>query len=147
MEIEAATGADADAVAAVFSAARDAAVPWLPILHSAAEDRRFFAGVIGEAEVLVVRREGYPVAFLALKDGLVGHLYVRPNAQRTGIGSALVAVAKERRPEGLRLWTFQRNQGARAFYARHGFEEVEFTDGSSNEEKEPDVLLAWAPNC
>ena len=147
MEIEAATDGDADAVAAVFKAARDAAMPWLPILHSEAEDRRFFAGVIAEAEVLVVRREGYPVAFLALQENLVGHLYVRPDAQRAGIGSALVAVAKERRPEGLRLWTFQRNQGARAFYARHAFDEVEFTDGSDNEEKEPDVLLAWAPNC
>jgi GNAT superfamily N-acetyltransferase len=146
VEIEAATAADGDAVAAVFKAARDAAMPWLPILHSEAEDRRFFAGVIAEAEVLVMRREGYPVAFLALKDDLIGHLYVRPDAQRAGIGSALVAVAKERRPEGLRLWTFQRNQRARAFYARHGFDEVEHTDGSSNEEKEPDVLLAWAPN-
>jgi GNAT superfamily N-acetyltransferase len=146
VEIEAATGADADAVAAVFKAARDAALPWLPILHSEAEDRRFFAGVIAEAEVLVVRRDGHPVAFLALKDDLVGHLYVRPEAQRAGIGSGLIAAAKERSPEGLRLWTFQRNQGARAFYARHGFDEVAFTEGSGNEEKEPDVLLAWAPS-
>jgi putative acetyltransferase len=146
VEIEAATGADADALAAVFKAARYTAMPWLPVLHSEAEDRRFFAAVIADSEVLVVRREGRPIAFLAFEDDLVGHLYVRPDAQRAGVGSALVEVAKERRPEGLRLWTFQRNQNARAFYARHGFDEVEFTDGSGNEEKEPDVLLAWAPN-
>ena len=145
MEIEAAAATDADAVAAVFKAARDAAMPWLPELHGEAEDRRFFAGVIAGSEVLVVRREGHVVAFVALGDELVEHLYVRPDAQRAGIGSALLEAAKGRRPHGLRLWTFERNQGARAFYARHGFTEVRFTDGSGNEEKQPDVLLAWAP--
>ena len=145
MEIEAAAATDADAVAAVFRAARDAAMPWLPVLHGEAEDRRFFAGVIAGCEVLVVRREGHVVAFVALGDELVEHLYVRPDAQRAGIGSALLEAAKGRRPHGLRLWTFERNQGARAFYARHGFTEVRFTDGSGNEERQPDVLLAWAP--
>jgi GNAT superfamily N-acetyltransferase len=101
--------------------------------------------VIAGCEVLVVRREGHVVAFVALGDELVEHLYVRPDAQRAGIGSALLEAAKGRRPHGLRLWTFERNQDARAFYARHGFTEVRFTDGSGNEEKQPDVLLAWAP--
>jgi GNAT superfamily N-acetyltransferase len=74
---------------------------------------------------------------------MVEHLYVRPDVQRAGIGSALLEVAKNRRPSGLRLWVFQRNHGARAFYARHGFAEVRFTDGSDNEENEHDVLRAW----
>ena len=43
MEIEVAGPADADALAAVFTASRLAAMPWLPRLHSAAEDRRFMA--------------------------------------------------------------------------------------------------------
>ena len=145
MEIERATPADADAVAATFGAARRTAMPWLPRLHTAAEDRRYFAGVIDECEVLVVRHEGQPVAFIALKDDMVEHLYARPEAQRAGMGSALLEAAKARSPGGLRLWTFQRNQGARAFYAHHGFAELELTDGSANEEREPDVLLAWTP--
>jgi GNAT superfamily N-acetyltransferase len=144
MEIEAATHADAVAVAATFGAARRAAMPWLPRLHSAAEDRRYFADhVIGECDVLVVRRERSVVAFLALKDDMVEHLYVRPEEQRAGIGSALIEEAKSRRPSGLRLWVFQRNDGARAFYARHGFAEMRLTDGADNEEREPDVLLEW----
>jgi putative acetyltransferase len=119
-------------------------MPWLPKLHTEAEDRRFFGErVLRECEVLVVRRSGAPVGFLALKDDLVEHLYVRPEAQREGIGSALLDAAKARRPSGLRLWVFERNSGARAFYARHGFTEVTRTDGSGNEEREPDVLLAW----
>jgi ribosomal protein S18 acetylase RimI-like enzyme len=74
---------------------------------------------------------------------MVEHLYVKPDAQRAGIGSTLLDAAKARRPAGLRLWVFQRNEGARAFYAKHGFAEVERTDGAANEEREPDVLLAW----
>jgi GNAT superfamily N-acetyltransferase len=143
VEIDAATPADGDALAGIFKAARDDAMSWLPVLHSEAEDRRFFGGVIDESEVLVARGDSGPVAFLALNEDLVEHLYVTPAAQRTGIGSALLEAAKERRPGGLRLWVFQRNHGARAFYARHGFAEIRSTDGSNNEELEPDVLLAW----
>ena len=145
VEIELAGPADADALAALFTASRRAAMPWLPPLHSAAEDRRFIAEqVIGSSdEVLVVRRQGQPAGFLALRGAMVEHLYVEPSAQRTGIGSALLDAAKARRPDGLRLWVFQRNVGARDFYAKHGFTEVERTDGASNEEREPDVLLAW----
>jgi ribosomal protein S18 acetylase RimI-like enzyme len=64
-------------------------------------------------------------------------------APKGGHRVGLLDTAKARRPEGLRLWVFQRNEGARAFYAKHGFTEVERTDGAANEEREPDVLLAW----
>jgi GNAT superfamily N-acetyltransferase len=102
MKVDAAARRDADAVAAIFGAARRAAMPWLP-RHSDAEDRRYFAEhVIGECDVLVVRREGRPVASLALRNDMVEHLYVRPDVQRAGIGSALLEVAKNRRPSGLR---------------------------------------------
>jgi hypothetical protein len=49
------------------------------------------------------------------------------------------------RPGGFRLWTFRRNEDARRFYERLGFCVVELTDGSGNEEREPDVLYAWVP--
>ena len=39
----------------------------------------------------------------------------------------------------VKLWTFQRNAGARRFYERNGFVAVEFGDGTGNEEREPDV--------
>ncbi len=38
---------------------------------------------------------------------------------------------------------FDSNAGAQRFYARHGFGEVRRTDGSDNEEREPDVEMAW----
>jgi GNAT superfamily N-acetyltransferase len=145
VELIEATLADADAVAAIFGAARGKAMPWLPVLHSEAEDRAYFKGVIEGSDVLLARRGPEPIAFIAIGKELVEHLYVRPEDQRGGVGSALLEAAMSRRPGGLSLWTFQRNEGARAFYLGHGFAEVRLTDGSGNEEREPDVLLAWAP--
>jgi ribosomal protein S18 acetylase RimI-like enzyme len=54
--------------------------------------------------------------------------------------------AKALRPNGLQLWVFQRNAGARRFYERHGFRLVKLTDGSANMEREPDALYAWHPS-
>jgi ribosomal protein S18 acetylase RimI-like enzyme len=143
MEIEPVRSEDAEPLAEIFTSARRAAMPWLPEHHSEEEDRAFIRErVMSECEVLVARREGRLVGFLALKDELVDHLYVAPADQRQGIGSALLEVAKARRPDGLRLWVFQRNTGAIDFYIRRGFTEVMRTDGSDNEQGEPDVLLS-----
>ena len=38
---------------------------------------------------------------------------------------------------------FEVNQPARGFYRRHGFVELERTDGSANEEHAPDVKMVW----
>jgi hypothetical protein len=56
-------------------------------------------------------------------------------------------MAKELRPSGLTLWTFQRNARARRFYEERGFVASDFTEGSRNEESESDVLYAWLPNA
>lgn len=61
-----------------------------------------------------------------------------------GIGSELPALAKQRRPAGVELWTFQANVGARRFYERHGFGEVAMTSGDT-EQGAPDVRCAWRP--
>ena len=43
------------------------------------------------------------------------------------------------------LWTFEGNHRARRFYEQRGFVAVEFTDGSRNEERTPDVRYQWKP--
>ena len=81
---------------------------------------------------------------MSLGDGWVEQLYVAPAVTRD-VESArgCLRLAKERRPDGLQLWTFQVNVGARRFYERHGFTAVEVTDGAGNEERQPDVRFAW----
>ena len=79
-----------------------------------------------------------------LDDDWLDQLYVEPSVTGRGIGLALLDVAKRERPHGLWLWTFASNEGAQRFYERHGFAEVERTDGRRNEERAPDVLYAWS---
>jgi ribosomal protein S18 acetylase RimI-like enzyme len=75
--------------------------------------------------------------------GWLHSLYVRPDHARHGIGTLLLDLAKARRPGGFSLWVFESNTGARRFYARHGLVTLERTDGSANEERAPDVRMAW----
>ena len=65
-----------------------------------------------------------------------------PRCQRRGVGTALLERAKELAPEGLTLFTHQRNERARAFYERRGFRAVQF-GVSPPPESEPDVKYAW----
>ncbi len=86
---------------------------------------------------------GRVVAFIAMSDTMVGHLYVVPEWIGHGLGRRFIKLAKKRRPGGLELWCFQVNAGARRFYERNGFVPVKFGDGSTNEERQPDVLYRW----
>jgi len=125
-------------------------MPWLPDLHTPEEDRRFLRTIVlPNEEVWVAEVDERPVGFVALgsREGAVylQHIYVTPERQSRGLGSELINRAKERRPAGFRLWVFQKNDGARRFYERHGLRLVELTDGSGNEEREPDALYEWVP--
>ena len=133
---------DMEAVARLFRDVRLACLPYLPNLHTPEEDAWFFRNrVFAECKVLLAEAETID-GFVAFRAGWIDHLYVRPHCQHRGIGTALFARAMQ---EGspLRLWVFQRNTAAIAFYRARGFREIERTDGSGNEEREPDMLMEW----
>lgn len=137
---------DADPLATLYLAARDAAHPSIPrLVHSEPEVRQWFRTRFDapEAEVWLAERDGAPVGLLLLEDDWVHSLYVAPDLVRRGIGTALIDLAKALRPGGLGLWVFETNETAQRFYAHHGFAEVRRTDGTDNEERAPDVELAW----
>jgi GNAT superfamily N-acetyltransferase len=134
---------DVDAIADVFVASF-AGLTFLPRLHTETDTRRWIrTEMFPRHEVWVAEEEGEIVGFAALSGDLLGHLYVHPDAQGRGVGTALLGLVKAERPSGFRLWTFQRNEGARRFYERHGCALVQLTDGSGNEEQEPDALYVW----
>lgn len=139
-----ATAADALEIAEVFLASRRDALPYLPVLHSDDETRRWMADVVlRHSEVWVAALDDGIVGFLSVSGDHLDHLYVRPGLYRQGIGDRLLAKAKEISPRRLQLFTFQRNARARIFYETRGFVPVDFNDGSRNEEGEPDVLYEW----
>jgi putative acetyltransferase len=140
--IRRANARDAEAVARLHRLVRRASLPFLPDLYTPDEDLQFFRGtVFAQCEVWVAGGDAID-GFIAFRAGWIDHLYVRPECQREGIGTALLAQAMLTYPL-LRLWTFQRNESAVSFYRARGFREIERTDGSRNEEREPDVLMEW----
>jgi ribosomal protein S18 acetylase RimI-like enzyme len=148
--IRRATEEDADTLADILRSAMNGAMPSLSSVHSPDEDRWFLREIVLPTnEVWVAEHDGRVVGFTALgtRDGIdfMEHIYVAPEEQGLGIGSGLMERAKQRRPEGFRLWVFQANRGARRFYERRGLRLIALTDGVGTEDREPDALYEWLP--
>jgi ribosomal protein S18 acetylase RimI-like enzyme len=141
IEIREATRDDAPAIADIHLIAR---APYHARVHTDDETRAWFADIVGDRpSAWWVARQGARVVGYMLIDGEnLDHLYVRPEAQGCGVGSALLRKARSLSPRRVALVTFQRNARARAFYEKHGFRPLRFTDGE-NEEGEPDVHYLW----
>jgi ribosomal protein S18 acetylase RimI-like enzyme len=139
--------ADAGEIAEVYLASFHARYAF-PLAHTDDQVRDWLRNQLESArETWVAAADGAVVGILVLAEGDLEQLYVDPGWWGRGIGSRLVDLAKERRPDGLDLYTFQENDGARAFYERRGFSAVAFGDGSGNEEGQPDVRYAWRPEA
>jgi GNAT superfamily N-acetyltransferase len=139
-----ASAAYAAEIATLYLASRAAALPYLRRVHSDADTRRWIETVmLACGESWVAHSGGTILGFVTLEGANLEQLYLRPGQERRGIGSRLLAQAKARSPGHLRLYTFQRNSAARAFYEARSFRIVETSDGSRNEEGEPDILYEW----
>lgn len=145
---------DAEPLAELFVAAREAAYPAMPHpVHPPHEVRQWFRQVLGaeertapmpaEREVWVAEADEVLLGYAVLDPGWLDSLYVRPDLTGRGIGTALLEVVKTLRPGGFGLWVFTSNVAAQRFYRRHGLVPVRRTDGSENEERAPDVEMLW----
>lgn len=136
---------DTDEAATVWWRSRHAPgsqVP--PSVHTEESVRDWFAHVLlPDGQTWVALDDDRVIAVLTLDGDDLDQLYVDPDAAGQGVGSTLVGLAKDLRPGGLALWTFQSNTRAQAFYRHHGFSEVRRTDGGANEERLPDIRMIW----
>src|SRR5271154_6117224 len=141
-----ATSSDAPDVATLYIASRRGAAAYLPTVGTDDDIRAFVINqMVPDRETWAAEDGGRMVAVLVLHDDEVDQFYVAPGEQRRGIGDAMLAHAKHLRPNGLRLWAFQRTAPARHFYEARGFIARKFTDGATNMEREADVLYQWTP--
>lgn len=140
---------DVEEAVRVWARSRWDVQPWLEerMGHTPEDDLTHFREVIlRDCEVQLAWEGDAIVGLIAHRAGRVEQLYVEPSCQGRGIGTALLAWARERSPSGLSLFTHQRNARARAFYEARGFEAVEF-GRSPPPEDEPDVRYVWAPDA
>jgi GNAT superfamily N-acetyltransferase len=137
---------DADEIADVYLASRADALPYLRRIHTTDEVRAWIRDIaLKRGETWVAKRDSSIVGFITLMGEEVEQLYVLPGNYRRGIGRTLLNLAKTRRPNQLYLYTFQRNTSARAFYEILGFRIIDTSDGTRNEEAEPDIRYQWTP--
>ena len=148
LELRLATAADAPAIADIWLTSFKATYTFPPAYPDDAVRDWIRDELMTRDEVWVATEaDGIVVGFIALGGDDVDQLYVRPDRFDRGIGSRLLDLAKERRPGGLGLFTFQENARARAFYEGRGFSVAWLGNGEHNEERQPDVRYVWIPPC
>lgn len=125
----------------------EAYLPWLTIeaSYSFEDNLGYFRDTVcAKHRVWLAERDGTVVGLLAQAGEFIDQLFVDPEHQRSGVGTALLGWARRQSPGGLALHTFQRNARARCFYEKHGFRAVAF-GVSPAPESEPDVRYEWRP--
>jgi chorismate mutase len=115
-----------------------------PGVHPEHEVRAWLTQRLEHDEIWLAEVGHEVVAYTRFAERWLDDLYVAPDHAGRGLGSALLDLVKARRPGGFCLWVFEMNTPARGFYDHHGLVELERTDGSGNEEKQPDIRMAWA---
>jgi putative acetyltransferase len=136
---------DADQLTDVFLRARAVAMPWLVGPHGPAATRWWMEHVVlAEQRVRVAYDGSRVVGFAALHGNWVEHLYIDPEDQGRGVGRRLLEETQRASPSGISLHVFARNERARRFYEAAGFTLADESDGSGNEEHEPDCTYAWS---
>jgi ribosomal protein S18 acetylase RimI-like enzyme len=118
-----------------------------PGVHSDGEVRAWIGSWdLTEDDVLgLFDGDGRLRGFARLAGAHLEALYVDPATQGRGVGGVLLDEVKRLRASGFDLWVFVANTPAQGFYRRRGLVEVERTDGAGNEERAPDIRMAWKP--
>lgn len=137
--------ADLPEVADLFLASRTGASGAMPPVNAPWEVVRghIESWDLTAREVWLAEDDMGLVGFATLTGAWLESLYVAPERQGTGVGTALLELAMALRPDGFGLWVFASNAPARGFYRRHGLIELEHTDGSGNAEHQPDIRMVW----
>jgi ribosomal protein S18 acetylase RimI-like enzyme len=120
------------------------ATNWMPRVHShEAVVGHYQNEVMAKRQTIVAVDATRVCGFVTMtKDGFVTALYVEEASRNQGIGGLLLQRVKRELSPHVNLYTFEANTAAQAFYARHGFVEINRTTGD-NEENLPDILLEW----
>lgn len=148
-QLRSAVPSDANTLADIYLLARKTYLPYAPLAHTDAEIRRWVANeMLTKCQVTIAQHKGQDVGYIAISksDGCswIDQLYLLPGTTSLGTGALLLSATLMHLERPVRLYTFQANVGARRFYERFGFTAIAFSDGSTNEERCPDVLYELA---
>ena len=147
MRIRLMTDDDVEAVVRVWHAAGRAVYTYIDLWQRFTLEQAhgvFRERIASVCEVWIAETEDGIVGYLARKGSYIDRLYVSPEHQRQGVGTALLKHTMKLSPTGLELHTHQKNIQARMFYEQHEFAPVSYGI-SPPPENEPDVEYHWRP--
>ena len=112
-----------------------AETPWMVPIDDLEPMARFWGDVFVKDMAWVAEMNDRVVGFCARSDDNIGALYIAPDARNSGVGKALLDLAKMDR-DWITVWAYEKNERARNFYRREGLVEISremevFDDGSS----------------
>lgn len=102
---------------------------------------RFQNDYAKQEDVWVAATQAQIVGFVVVSDSVITQIFVDIDAQRSGVGTALLNQAKRISPSGLRLTTLKQNVQARQFYEKQGF--VAGTRGLNPINGQPNIEYHW----
>ncbi|MGE4253086.1 MAG: GNAT family N-acetyltransferase [Parvibaculaceae bacterium] len=113
---------DLDAAAEAANAACRQAYAFFGYSHPVSTTRTRLAETVAEGQrCFVPEVAGGAVGILTLKPAFIDKLFIAPQWQGLGLGSACLDFAKSLYPSGIELHCAQQNFAACRLYERHGF--------------------------
>ena len=117
-----ATRADAVACAKIIRE-WGAETQWMSPLDDLQPMADSWRDLLGSDTAWVAETEARVVGFCVREADNITGLYVASGSRNSGIGKALLDLAKSNR-ESITVWAYEKNERARKFYRREGFVEV-----------------------
>jgi len=93
-------------------------------LHTPERQLEYLSGKIGQGSKVYMLLEDKPVGIVSLTGSLIEDLYVLPDCQNKGCGTALLEYAVSLCPDTPTLWILENNVNAKRLYCRMGFRET-----------------------
>lgn len=149
--IDPVTAANLDAAAeahAVSWRASHAAIcaPDFVAAHTAARQRAYLARKLEGGSRIFLLMDDTPAGLISVTGSLIEDLYVRPEKQGQGYGSALLRHALRECTGTPKLWLLETNKRARLFYEHRGFRPTGKIDRSHGPLAEIEYALDTRPN-
>lgn len=90
-------------------------------LHTPKRQTNYLRQEIAQGKALFLLRDDIAVGVVSVRESLIENLYVRPDRQGRGCGSALLHFAIRQCNNAPTLWVLSNNLRAQALYERFGF--------------------------
>ena len=90
-------------------------------VHTPESQEAYLRQCIRSGARLYMLSDGEPKGIVTVNENLIENLYVLPEAQNRGYGTALLQFAVSQCPGVPELWILNNNTDARRLYEKHGF--------------------------